>query len=53
MQKPSSKLKPKTPKRSTTKNPVEEPEAEPVISHGLNRYVSIWGYNEQQLLQRT
>ena len=40
MQKPS-KVKPKTPKRSTTKHPVEEPEAEPVISHGVNLYVSV------------
>ena len=34
-----NKLKPKTPKRSTTKAPIEEPEAEPVISHGQNLYV--------------
>eukprot|EP01032_Pedospumella_encystans_P007493 gene7492-8987_t len=33
-----NKLKPKTPKRSTTKAPIEEPEAEPVISHGQNLY---------------
>lgn len=34
-----NKLKPKTPKRSTTKAPIEEAEPEPAISHGQNLYV--------------